>query len=73
MYMTCCVCKRIISAMDDYDRIDRDFYCGYCSGLRLITCPICETYIDPNVDTEFQTLDGVLLCCKECLEVYSVD
>lgn len=73
MSKTCCVCSRTIDEADDYDRIGTDFYCGYCSGLRLIACPICEACIDPDVDIKFQAPDGKLLCCKECLGVYNIN
>lgn len=69
MYKTCCICGRTIDEADDYDRVDTDFYCSRCSNNNLVPCPICGTYIDPDVDTEFQAPDGTLFCSVECMNV----
>jgi len=64
----CCVCERPIQD-GDYDRIGQDYYCPACSNNNLVPCPICETCINPDVDTKFQAPDGVLFCSQECLDV----
>jgi len=52
----CCVCERPIQD-GDYDRIGQDYYCPACSNNNLVPCPICETCINPDVDTKFQAPD----------------
>lgn len=68
MNKTCCICGRDVSD-GNYDRIDTDYYCPACSNNTLVPCPICGTYINPDVDTDFQAPDGTLFCSQECLDI----
>ena len=69
MSKTCCICERVIEDGDDYDRIGEDYYCSICSNNELILCPICNTAIDPDVNTAFSAVDGTLFCSQECLDI----